>query len=152
MKCVQFILPFLFNAIILLFITCEETPTEPNNVFIEPEMVSITENLMFTYGPSWDTTFVPPDSLPMLVIELEPYEIGKYEVTNEEYEKFVKDGGYKNSNYWSEDGWDYKINRNWSLPVYWSEDNLWVDDPYSNKKIRLSMELAIMKQKHTATG
>lgn len=134
MKGVQFILPFLINVIIFIFITCEENPTEPNDDFIEPEMISINENLRFTYGPSWDTTFVPPDSLPMPVVELEPYEIGKYELTNEEYDKFVRDGGYKNSIYWSEDGWSLRTNKNWKLPIYWSEDKLWQDDPYSNRK------------------
>jgi formylglycine-generating enzyme required for sulfatase activity len=135
MKGLQIVLPFLLPAAITVaLLTCQENPIVPNDDFVEPEMISINENLIFTYGPSWDTTFVPPDSLPMLVVELEPYEIGKYEVTNEEYEKFVRDGGYRDSAYWSEDGWNCKINENWSLPVYWSEDKLWLDDLYSNKK------------------
>jgi len=134
MKIMQFILSFFMTAIIFIFISCEETPNFPQHKFIEPEMISIDEHLKFTCGPSWDTTFVPPDSLPMLVIELEPYEIGKYELTNEEYELFVKDGGYKNSVYWSYDGWNCKVNGNWSLPVFWSEENLWLEDPYSNKR------------------
>lgn len=133
MKSVQFILLCLITVIMFFSFTCEN-PTEPYDDFIEPEMVSINENLIFTYGPSWDTTFVPPDSLPMLVVELEPYEIGKYEVTNKEYEKFVRYRGYGDSTYWSEDGWNCKVNGNWTLPVYWSEDKLWLDDPYSNKK------------------
>jgi formylglycine-generating enzyme required for sulfatase activity len=134
MKTMQFIIPFLITAIIVILTTCKETPTELQNEFIEPEMISIKEHLKFTYGPSWDTTFTPPDSLPMLVVELEPYKIGKYELTNEEYKKFVKDGGYKDSVYWSDDGWNCKVTENWSLPVYWSENKLWMDDPYSNKK------------------
>lgn len=135
MKGLQIVLPFLLPAAITVaLLTCQENPIVPNDDFVEPEMISINENLIFTYGPNWDTTFVPPDSLPMLVVELEPYEIGKYEVTNEEYEKFVRDGGYRDSAYWSEDGWNCKINENWSLPVYWSENKLWLDDSYSNKK------------------
>jgi len=121
-------------VLIVISSSCKDNPTEPNDDFIEPEMISISNNLRFTYGPSWDTTFVPPDSLPMLIVELEPYKIGKYELTNEEYEKFVRDEGYKNSIYWSEDGWNCKINGNWSLPVYWNEEELWLNDLYSNKK------------------
>ncbi len=124
----------LMTSLMMITTTCKDSPTEPNNDFIEPEMITINSNLRFTYGPSWDTTFVPPDSLPMLIVELEPYEIGKFEVTNEEYEKFVNDDGYKNSSYWAEDGWNFRTNENWLLPVFWSKDKLWIDDPYSNEK------------------
>lgn len=134
MKNSHIILICAITTITVISITCKDNLIEPNTDFIEPEMVSINQNLRFTYGPSWDTTFVPPDSLPMRIIELEPYEIGKYEVTNEEYEKFVSDGGYKNSIYWSEEGWSFRTTQNWSLPVYWSENKLWLDDLYSNQK------------------
>ncbi|MBN2091467.1 SUMF1/EgtB/PvdO family nonheme iron enzyme [candidate division KSB1 bacterium] len=134
MQTVKFIILSLFALIVPILTTCEKNPIASQKEFIEPEIILIKKHLKFTYGPSWDTTFVPPDSLPMLVVELEPYGIGKYELTNEEYEKFVKDGGYKDSEYWSIDGWNCKVNSNWSLPLYWSRDNLWLDDPYSNKK------------------
>jgi len=134
MKSSHIILICAITTITVISITCKDNLIGPNTDFIEPEMVSINQNLKFTYGPSWDTTFVPPDSLPMPVIELESYEIGKYEVTNEEYEKFVSDGGYKNSIYWSEEGWSFRTTQNWSLPVYWSENKLWLNDPYSSRK------------------
>lgn len=129
-----FQLIFVLVAITIVYSSCEKSPTDSTEKIVEPEMISIDRNLRFTYGPSWDTTFVPPDSLPMLVVELTPYEIGKYEVTNEEYEAFVQDGGYKDATFWSEAGWVCKIREDWSLPVFWSNDKLWTDDPYSNKK------------------
>jgi formylglycine-generating enzyme required for sulfatase activity len=121
-------------VLIIIAVSCKDGPTEPNYDFIEPEMISIISNLKFTYGPTWDTTFFPPDSLPMLIVELEPYEISKFEVTNEEYGKFVNDDGYKNAAYWTEDGWSLRTIENWLFPVFWSEGKLWLDDPYSNKK------------------
>ena len=33
-------------------------------------------------------------------LQLGPYSIGKYEVTNEEFKEFVDDGGYENPSYW----------------------------------------------------
>ena len=33
-------------------------------------------------------------------LQLGSYEIGKYEVTNEEFKEFVDDGGYEDSSYW----------------------------------------------------
>jgi formylglycine-generating enzyme required for sulfatase activity len=125
---------FLFNTVSVFFITCNDNPTKPTIEFIEPEMILIENDLVFTYGPSWDTTFVPPDSLPMLIIELDPYAIAKFEVTNEEYGKFVKDGGYNQQTYWSDAGWMARTNENWLLPGFWGSNKYWLDDPYSNKK------------------
>ncbi|MBX3064661.1 MAG: formylglycine-generating enzyme family protein [Anaerolineae bacterium] len=36
------------------------------------------------------------------------YWIGKFEVTNAEYQRFIDAGGYGTRNYWSEDGWIWK--------------------------------------------
>ena len=35
-------------------------------------------------------------------VDLPPYLLGKYEVTNREFKKFVYGGGYKKSQYWKE--------------------------------------------------
>ena len=134
MKGLQFILPYLVILLVVTFFSCSENSVNPESDFSEPEMILINEDLIFTYGPSWDTTFTPPDSLPMPIIELEPFEIGKYEVKNEEYAMFVRDSGYENSSYWTSDGWHFKADENWSLPVFWDESQLWENDPYSNKK------------------
>ncbi|MEL6405627.1 MAG: SUMF1/EgtB/PvdO family nonheme iron enzyme [Chloroflexota bacterium] len=37
--------------------------------------------------------------------------IDRYEVTNEAYDAFVRDGGYSNEDYWTEAGWRWKGNR-----------------------------------------
>ena len=110
---------FLFNTFSVFLITCNDNPVESNIEFIEPEMISIENDLVFTYGPSWDTTFVPPDSLPMLIIELDPFAIGKFEVTNEEYGKFVKDEGYNQKMYWSDEGWIART----EVPLIWRAES-----------------------------
>jgi len=134
MKEVLIIYRYIFISTCILLWSCKKNTTEPVLNYIEPDMISIDKNLRFTYGPSWDTTFVSPDTLPMLQVELGPYEIGKYELSNEEYEKFVRDGGYQDSTYWSDEGWYFRKNEKLMLPLYWSEDKLWLDDPHSNKK------------------
>jgi len=67
------------------------------------------------------------------------YWIGKYPVTNIQFARFVQEGGYKSSEYWSEDGWDWRtgiydarkleaVARDWlehrpavkrNIPYYW---------------------------------
>ncbi len=45
-----------------------------------------------------------PNELPVHTVYLDTYYIGKYEVTVAEYKKFMSDGGYTNSTYWSAGG------------------------------------------------
>ena len=47
-------------------------------------------------------------------------------ITNEEYLKFINDGGYLNPVLWLSDGWDIIQKENWIAPLYWEEiDNEW---------------------------
>jgi len=44
------------------------------------------------------------DERPVHVVHLDAYYIGKYEIINGEYKKFIGDGGYTNSSYWTAGG------------------------------------------------
>jgi formylglycine-generating enzyme required for sulfatase activity len=122
----------LFMLLLLLSLfSCSKEPVkieEDDN----SEMVIINSNLKFTFGPAWSES--NPDSIIQLIVELNPYKIGRFEITNKEYEKFVLDNGYNNMEYWSDSGWIAKNYYNWVIPLYWSKNNLWIDDQYSNKE------------------
>jgi formylglycine-generating enzyme required for sulfatase activity len=132
----RMILILLLNIVIVFpFNYCDKKPDNndengDNHITvepIEPEMILINENLTFHYGPTW-----MPDYKGRLVT-LAPYYIGKYELTIEEYGRFVKDGGYDNPELWSEEGWNSKITENWTGPLYWGDsDEPWLDDIYSD--------------------
>ena len=47
--------------------------------------------------------------------------IGKYLVTNSEYQKFISDGGYKEPSFWTDEGWDWLHDKNINLPRYWED-------------------------------
>lgn len=97
--------------------------------FLESELISIKTDLTFTYGPS----FEPALTDCLNVITLDPYFIGKFELTNEEYYYFIKDGGYDNPNWWSEEGWNIKEEKEWSHPLFWGKGkSTWEKDQYSN--------------------
>ncbi len=53
---------------------------------------------------------------------LHPHRIGTRLVTNQEYREFIADGGYRNSELWLADGWAAINERDWTRPLYWSED------------------------------
>ena len=57
----------------------------------------------------------------------EPFWIDKYEVTNAEYARFVQAGGYENSDYWTEAGWQKRQEEEWAGP--WAARDAGDDQP-----------------------
>lgn len=51
----------------------------------------------------------------------EDYYIDKYLVTNGDYALFMKAGGYNNENFWSEDGWKWRVENNITEPKHWHD-------------------------------
>lgn len=51
--------------------------------------------------------------------QMKDFEISKYMITNEQFLEFVKDNGYSNKHFWTEDGWKWKCYRNTKKPVFW---------------------------------
>jgi len=47
------------------------------------------------------------------------YYIGKYEVTNQEFELFIAAGGYDNPEWWTDYGWEWKTTYNITEPFNW---------------------------------
>ena len=50
---------------------------------------------------------------------VEPFELASRLVTNEEYARFVDDGGYQRAELWLSDGWDLVQQHGWQGPHYW---------------------------------
>ena len=56
-----------------------------------------------------------PNEKPVHNVFLDAYYIGRYELTNGEFKKFMDDGGYENSSYWVAGGFkDYEAPRFWN--------------------------------------
>jgi iron(II)-dependent oxidoreductase len=56
-------------------------------------------------------------------VVLEPFRISRTAVTNAEYAGFVEAGGYSRREWWSADGWTWRIRENLQAPKYWTKDN-----------------------------
>ena len=52
-------------------------------------------------------------------VELEPFEIARAPVTQEEFAAFVEDGGYERRELWSEAGWAWRTGAEAGRPLYW---------------------------------
>ena len=64
--------------------------------------------------------------LPEHKVYLNDYKIDSLPVTNEEYLKFIDDGGYKDYKYWLSDGWEKVKENEWEAPMYWEKiDGVW---------------------------
>jgi ergothioneine biosynthesis protein EgtB len=50
---------------------------------------------------------------------LEPFRIARHLVTNDEYDAFVADDGYRRPEFWMSEGWAVLQERGWSAPRYW---------------------------------
>lgn len=55
--------------------------------------------------------------------EVIDFKAGKYLVSNQEYLSFVKDGGYEQEKWWTEEGWNWNQYRKLGMPLFWRKDN-----------------------------
>lgn len=63
---------------------------------------------------------------PAHAVEVAPFRIGAWAVTNGEYARFIEEGGYQDRTFWSEAGWAHKEQAGLVAPQFWSmEDGQW---------------------------
>merc|ERR1719401_27326 len=54
-------------------------------------------------------------------ISVPDFQASKHMVTNGAYWHFVADGGYRNKDYWCDDGWAWRSHRNMKWPFFWKQ-------------------------------
>ena len=57
-------------------------------------------------------------------VKIRPFEIGKYPVTNQWYEEFIRAGAYENKEYWTNEGKKWLEKNKIKEPQYWN-DRTW---------------------------
>ena len=64
--------------------------------------------------------------LPEHKVYLNDYKIDRFPVTNEQFMKFIEEGGYDTYKYWLSDGWEKVKKNEWKAPMYWEKiDEEW---------------------------
>jgi formylglycine-generating enzyme required for sulfatase activity len=76
----------------------------------------------FLMGSNEDDPDADDDEQPQHELTLPTYYIGRTEVTNAQFRPFVEGDGYTNPDYWSDDGWAWREDRNRTQPFYWDGD------------------------------
>jgi iron(II)-dependent oxidoreductase len=55
-------------------------------------------------------------------VEVPAFAIDRFNVTNGDFLRFVRDGGYQDPSYWSESGWQWITSQNLRHPTFWIPD------------------------------
>jgi formylglycine-generating enzyme required for sulfatase activity len=83
------------------------------------------------------------DETPEHIVKLSNYQIGKYQVTNAEFDSFIKDNGYDIKQYWSDDGWA------WRQGLLDESLKKWLIDGYINVRAQVINEFERIEQRQT---
>ena len=77
-------------------------------------------------------------------VQLRPFRIARAAVTNRQFLEFVRQGGYRRSEWWSDEGWRWKEAAQAAAPRYWAEkDGAWLERRF-DKWVKLEDELPVM--------
>jgi ergothioneine biosynthesis protein EgtB len=55
------------------------------------------------------------------VVSVPAFSIDRYKITNREYLRFLNARGYENRAFWSQDDWNWKVERDISHPAFWKK-------------------------------
>jgi len=96
---------------------CPESGTAPINELIPVKGTKLKpgktkDNPL--YG--WDNEFGSYSA------EVADFRASKYLVSNQEYLSFVDAGGYKDPQWWTEEGWNWNTYRQLGMPLFWKKD------------------------------
>jgi len=75
----------------------------------------------FTMGSADDSSSLFGKETPQHEVNLPAFRVSKYPVTNAQFAAFVKAGGYRERQYWTEAGWRQKGQREWIGPYDFGE-------------------------------
>jgi iron(II)-dependent oxidoreductase len=76
----------------------------------------------FTLGSTPEHGFVFDNEQMAHEVDIAPFSISKTAVTNGEFRNFVADGGYRRSELWTAEGWQWRTTVAAEHPVYWRRD------------------------------
>jgi ergothioneine biosynthesis protein EgtB len=76
----------------------------------------------FTLGNAAKEGFIFDNERPVHRVEIAPFAISKTAVSNGEFQHFVEDGGYRRSELWSAEGWQWRTDVKADHPVYWQRE------------------------------
>ena len=101
---------------------------QPRKTRINPDLVEIPAGraalgVRTEHGEvfGWDNEFAPHD------VNVAQFSIERCNVSNRDFLRFMQEGGYQNSNLWTDEDWKWKERDGVKHPAFWrQEGNLWL--------------------------
>src|SRR5947207_12193838 len=62
-----------------------------------------------------------PDESPISSVSVGPFWLGQYTVTNEQFDEFIKAGGYRTPHLWSEEGYQFVLENKFEEPAFYRD-------------------------------
>jgi ergothioneine biosynthesis protein EgtB len=108
-----------------LFPAYKKTDQQKKKAFHKPDQFVKMEEGIYEIGHSGDG-FCFDNELSRHRVFLNEFDLAVNLVTNQEYLKFINDGGYSNFNFWHSDGWVWVKTNGIKSPMYWHHiDHKW---------------------------
>ncbi|HYH86978.1 MAG TPA: SUMF1/EgtB/PvdO family nonheme iron enzyme [Pyrinomonadaceae bacterium] len=83
-------------------------------------MVSVAAGA-FVMGAVWDS-FAYDNEYPAREVFVPAFKLARVPATNEEFARFVAEGGYERRELWSEEGWHWREKESWTRPLDWRRE------------------------------
>ncbi|HEV2882003.1 MAG TPA: SUMF1/EgtB/PvdO family nonheme iron enzyme [Pyrinomonadaceae bacterium] len=130
----------------------DAVPASPARVSgdVVHDMVTV-EAGEFTLGAPWQM-FVYDNELPAHRVSLPAFKIDRLLTTNEEYARFIDEGGYRRREWWDEEGWQWRERENWTRPFYWTPQSLDGTEAARSWSVRTMFAEGALKPEHPVTG
>jgi iron(II)-dependent oxidoreductase len=91
------------------------------------------------------SAFAYDNERPAHVVDLPSFKIARLLTTNEEFARFVDEGGYHSRELWSDEGWQWKEKEKWTHPLYWTREK-------SGWSMRTLFDGGVWLSEHPVTG
>jgi ergothioneine biosynthesis protein EgtB len=126
------------------------SPLEAASAPVVRDMVTVPAG-EFLSGARWKM-FVYDNELPAHNVSLPAFKIDRLLTTNAEYARFIAEGGYERREWWSEEGWEWRVRENWTRPFYWTENAGGSESGGERWRVRGMFEEVALKASHPVAG
>jgi formylglycine-generating enzyme required for sulfatase activity len=106
----------------------------PGGNALLPPMVQIPSGDFFIGSDEDEVSDSYLDEIPRHIVNIEKFSIGEFPTTNAEFSCFITHGGYDKQEYWTDEGWAWRLGK-------FSEDvKQWLLDGYRNVRYQVLQE------------
>ncbi|HEX8474256.1 MAG TPA: SUMF1/EgtB/PvdO family nonheme iron enzyme [Pyrinomonadaceae bacterium] len=97
-------------------------------------------------------SFAYDNELPSHERFIQSFKIDRLPTTNEQYARFIAEGGYERREWWSDEGWTWREREGWTCPLYWRRASGISGDEDGAWRVQGMFGEATLEPQHPVTG